>query len=150
MEFRKTDVEKILGIKRTKLQEWINFGLVQPFKGAPGQGVPNIFHEVDLYIINFLELTIFRGISRKKAADMVEAFRRTFRMYNLAELPNFLIFCAKYSQDSPYRATEIMVQGPNNPANFNQNLAEKYDEVLFFNLRDIKKRVDKSIKEFNK
>lgn len=148
MEFRKADVEKILGIKRTKLQEWINFGLVVPFKGAPGQGIANIFNEVDLYMISFLELTIFRGVSRKKAGDMVEAFRRTFRKHNLKGLPDFLIFGAKYTQESPYRTSGISVQGQSRMADFDQKLAEKYDEVFVFNLRDIKERVDKSIAEF--
>ena len=99
-------------------------------------------------MIKFLELTIFRGISRKKAADMVEAFRRTFRKFKLEELPDFLIFCVKYNQESPYKATEIMVQGPNKMADFNQKLAEKYDEVFIFNFLDIKKYVDQKIAEF--
>ena len=150
MEFSKADAEKILKIKRTKLQEWINFGLVVPFKSTPGQGVPNIFNDVDLYMIKFLERVIFRGISRRKAADMVEAFRRTFKKHNLDGLPDFLIFCVRYNQASPYRASEIVVQGPIKMAGFNQRLAEKFEEVFIFNLREIKEGVDKKIADFIK
>ena len=148
MEFKKADIEKILGFKRTKLQEWINFGLVKPFKGAPGQGVPNLLNEVDLYMMKFLEQAIFRGIPRKKAADMVAAFRRTFRKHKLNALPDFLIFCAKYNKESSYRTSAIKVLGPGKMADFNPKLAEKYDEVFIFNLKDLKEHVDKNLAEF--
>lgn len=67
-DFTTFDVERILEIKRTRLQEWINRGFVVPFKKADGKGDKTIFTHWDLYMVKLFEYLVNRGFSRVEAS----------------------------------------------------------------------------------
>jgi hypothetical protein len=62
--YTSTDILK-LGIKRERLKDWIERGLVQPsIQKAAGQGTTHLFSIYDLYLIKLFERLVSRGLSR--------------------------------------------------------------------------------------
>ena len=69
--FTTFDVDRILEIKRTRLQEWINHGFIIPSQQTPSKGVKALFSREDLYGIKLFEELLKRGHSRERASIMV-------------------------------------------------------------------------------
>ena len=43
-KFTKSDIEAILGVKKTRLQEWIKSGFIEPHRPARGRGLRTFFY----------------------------------------------------------------------------------------------------------
>ena len=72
-KFLAADVEKITGVKRTRLQQWLERGYLKPsIQEAGGHGTRNIYSRKDLYLIASFKRIAESGISRQMAADMLE------------------------------------------------------------------------------
>ena len=72
MEFFAGDVEKICGVKRNRLQVWMEKGWIIPsIKRADGHGTRNIFNLINLFQISLFKKAVENGISRKVAADFL-------------------------------------------------------------------------------
>lgn len=74
MEFRASDVEKIVSVKRTRLQQWLERGWIVPsVRVADGPGTRNVYSRNDLYkIAVFREATERWGLTREMAAKFIQ------------------------------------------------------------------------------
>ena len=88
-EFSTFDVAKILDIKRTRIQEWINSGYITPsIQKAKGKGLKAIFSLNDLYCIQVFRVMREMGIHRniaKEHADICFDNVNIFRSYIVYE-----------------------------------------------------------------
>jgi len=79
--FSTFDVEKILNIKRTRLQEWINRGFIKPSQASAGQGTKALFTREDLYGIQLFSELLKFGLNRDVATRIVDwLFGRPIRI----------------------------------------------------------------------
>ena len=79
--FTTFDVEKILNIKRTRLQEWMNRGFIKPSQASAGQGTKALFTREDLYGIQLFSELLKFGLNRYVATRIVDwLFGRPIRI----------------------------------------------------------------------
>ncbi len=64
------DVERILDIKRTRLQEWMDRGFIKPSQQSQGKGTKALFSREDLYAIKLFEELLKRGFNRDNASKL--------------------------------------------------------------------------------
>ena len=69
--FTTWDIQKKLGIKQSRLKEWLKY--LPPSYKADGPGTKNLFSRTDLYKIFVFRELIDRGFSRQKAAELVNS-----------------------------------------------------------------------------
>jgi len=70
--FTASEVEKITGVKRTRLQQWLEKNYIVPsVHVADGYGTRNIYSIGDVYRIYLLKTIIKTGIKRALASDIV-------------------------------------------------------------------------------
>jgi len=148
IEYSQAEVEEMLGIKGTRIQNWIKIGLVGSFKGAPERGYTNQFNAKDLYIIKLLEIMIARGYSRKKVGKMFDVFREYLERRKLPRLPTHIAFIFNYSDESPFQSIGISVHGFCTLYEIDKRRISKGDEVCIFNFGKVKNRVDAKIVDF--
>jgi DNA-binding transcriptional MerR regulator len=74
-EFQSADQEKITGVKRNRLQVWIERGWIKPSQRATGYGSRNVFSRDDLYNIAIFKAIVEKGWSRSVAAEFIEKGR---------------------------------------------------------------------------
>lgn len=73
--FTTFDVAKIVGIKRTRLQEWLDRGYIKPsIQKARGQGTKALFSKEDLYAIKLFGELLKKGFTRNRAASILGLF----------------------------------------------------------------------------
>ena len=65
-------VTAITGVKRPRLQTWLERGWIQPsIQSGSGAGTRNIFSRNDLYIIGIFKLLTETGIPRETVGDII-------------------------------------------------------------------------------
>lgn len=70
MTYTKVQIENLIGIKKTRLQEWIDRGYIQPsIQKASGKGIVNIFSRNDIYQVYLFSKLLERGLTRLEAAS---------------------------------------------------------------------------------
>jgi DNA-binding transcriptional MerR regulator len=87
MEFLASDVEKICGVKRNRLQVWMEREWIVPSgEKADGHGTRNKFSEADLYEILMFKELVESGLSRAAVAelkipvsDLVKGYLKTIK-----------------------------------------------------------------------
>jgi len=74
MEFLAADIEKITGVKRNRLQQWLEREYIAPsIQVASGHGTRNIWSHNDLYTIALFKKITESGLSRKVVSDFLSA-----------------------------------------------------------------------------
>ncbi|MDZ7699505.1 MAG: hypothetical protein U5R49_22065 [Deltaproteobacteria bacterium] len=74
MEFLAKDIFDITGVKRNRLQQWLEYGFILPsIQVASGHGSRNIWSREDLYTISLFKKITESGLSRKVASDFLSA-----------------------------------------------------------------------------
>jgi len=69
-KFTTFDIAKILGIRRGTLQQWIDFGFVEPSVAkAKGRGTKNLFSAEDIFRIEIFRELYSAGFSQKLAGQ---------------------------------------------------------------------------------
>jgi hypothetical protein len=69
-QFTTFDIAKILGIKRSSLQQWIDFRFVEPsIARAEGRGTKNLFSAEDVFRIAVFRELYSAGLSQKYAGS---------------------------------------------------------------------------------
>lgn len=71
-KFLAKDIEKITGVKRNRLEQWIKWGFITPsVQVAKGHGTRNIWSRHDLYNIATFKKVTESGLSREIVADFL-------------------------------------------------------------------------------
>ena len=74
-QFYTSDVTRITGVKRNRLQVWLDQGWIIPsIQKAQGQGTRNIFSLHDLYVIALFKKLVEIGVPRKFVGMCTQAF----------------------------------------------------------------------------
>jgi DNA-binding transcriptional MerR regulator len=96
-EFTTFQVSRILGVSRSSLQQWLDFGFIEPSKQvSEGKGSKNLFSREDLYRIEMFRVLHRAGVAQKKAGKLGSEFDfdkaarnpQSFRMAFLSYTPN--------------------------------------------------------------
>lgn len=147
--FRKPDIEKLFGIKTTRLHEWLKFRYIDDDIVPPGQGYKYEFGFFDLCSIVMLDNLIGQGFTRVYAGETVKMMRRHVIKYGLKEtLPKYFIFGEKLSDDQPKRRTGLKITSVNNLNDKVFDLAAfsaNFDHIFIFDFSRIIDRVRLSI-----
>ena len=70
--FTAKDVTAVTGVKRTRLQQWLEQGWITPsIQQADGHGTRNVYSRNDLYAIAFFRRVVESGLPRKVVADII-------------------------------------------------------------------------------
>ena len=65
-EYKASRVYEITGVKRNRLQAWMERGWITPsIEEASGHGTRNVFNRKDLYFIAMFKELVARGLPRK-------------------------------------------------------------------------------------
>lgn len=78
--FTTWDIQKKFGLKQARLKEWLKF-LPPSFK-ASGPGTKNLFSRTDLYKLFVFRELIEKGLSRERAAEIVNIMARAGLAYS--------------------------------------------------------------------
>ena len=90
MEFYASDVTQITGVKRTRLQQWLERDFVSPsINVANGHGSRNVYSRGDLYTIAIFKKVSEMGLARKVVADMISTLRRYSKAQPILELGGY-------------------------------------------------------------
>lgn len=74
-QFSTFDIAKILGIKRSSLQQWIDYGFIEPsIATAEGRGTKNLFSAEDVFRIAVFRELYSAGLSQKYAGRAARRF----------------------------------------------------------------------------
>lgn len=72
MGYSASDVTRITGVKRTRLQQWLERSFIVPsIQEASGPGTRNIYNRMDIYNIALFKKITESGWPRKMAADFI-------------------------------------------------------------------------------
>jgi DNA-binding transcriptional MerR regulator len=75
-QFLTSDVTRITGVKRNRLQVWLDKGWITPsIQKAQGQGTRNIFSLHDLYVIALFKKLVEIGVPRKFVGICTQKFQ---------------------------------------------------------------------------
>lgn len=159
MEFLAADIEKITGVKRNRLQQWLEREYITPsIQVASGHGTRNIWSRNDLYTIALFKKITESGLSRKVVSDFLSAGTIGGDNVNL-------IYCLLYMREGEkVKATaipwledpsitvdtlgEITNVGTINLLQTQKNLdMGAFDDVYIVNFFKVKAEVDKKIEE---
>lgn len=72
-EYYLKDITRVLGIKRTALQQWLDRGYLAPSRGrADGHGSRNIWNRDDLFDLAVFKDLLAQGFSREEASSLIQ------------------------------------------------------------------------------
>lgn len=69
--FSTFEVEKILGTKRSRFQDWIDRGFITPYQKASGKGSKAQFTREDMYTLYLFQNLVELGLEREMVARIV-------------------------------------------------------------------------------
>lgn len=107
------DVERITGIKRVRLNVWLEKGWIVPsVQKAQGSGTRNIFSRSDLYLIALFKNFVESGISRAFAGECTRWLTQhpLVAPIVLAEVP-YCWFEVYHTGDDEYRSELFLKPG---------------------------------------
>ena len=85
-EYYLKDITRVLGIKRTALQQWLDRGYVAPSVGAAGgQGFRNVWSKEDVLNLAAFQSLLDHGFSRGEAARALQEKQTLFISGNICE-----------------------------------------------------------------
>lgn len=98
--FKTAEITKMLGIKRTTLQTWVDNGYVWPsVQRADKPGTNNIYNILDLYrIAIFDHMTGKRGFSRRQAAEFIKELTEDYT-FSVASRMKLALFFKRQDSD---------------------------------------------------
>ena len=169
MEFLASDVEKITGVKRTRLQAWMEKGYIRPeIQTADGHGTRNIWSLSDIYSIAIFKKITESGVSRDLAGKYIKKgyIQSTYKVAEIRKTLFILYFregesvegiliqydaCEKCGE--PKKGESIMQCEHNSPLINILKFARKvglpnFDDVYILNFYKIWKEINARIKAF--
>lgn len=149
MSFHASDITKIAGVKRTRLQQWLERGYIVPsIRVAEGSGDRNIYSYVDLYNIAIFKKVSEMGFSRKVVADMLSkgAIGQDWTYDELSKRPFYIyIRWGDKSHSALIDSKKIYFDYV-----LEQLGWDDMDDCYLINFQKIKKSVDEKAREFRK
>ncbi len=143
-EFRTSDVERIIGLKRNRLQAWIDSGFVAPSEKATGSGTRNLWSRIDLYTLAIFKNLSESGLSRKLAADFIgQGILSPEMSEDELEKIDFILYMRKNA-----KAGALYITGAEVDFNYQAETLGLigFDDCYLFNFQAIKTQVDEAIK----
>ncbi len=150
MEFKASRVTEITGVKRNRLQVWMENGWIIPsIEKASGHGTRNVFSKEDLYCIAMFRVLVERGLPRKTIGAFFSSIMSYYKhlsasvinaieFWYFGRIGNELIAHAVFSDDIN-EPVSIFLQK-------NHVIGKKFfDDVYFINFRKIRESVDLKI-----
>jgi DNA-binding transcriptional MerR regulator len=64
-----SDVEKILGIRKKRLSDWLQRGFIKPSAHSKGQGTQAYFLRDDMILIELFRQMLDLGLDRSRSTD---------------------------------------------------------------------------------
>lgn len=74
-KFKSKEICKITGISKSKLEQWVFRGIVQPSTPSKGTGYPAIFDIRDLLYITIVNRLVETGLKTKTAMSAIESIK---------------------------------------------------------------------------
>jgi DNA-binding transcriptional MerR regulator len=144
MEFFASDVTKILGIKRTTLQQWMEYGFLGPsVQEAQGSGVRNIYSLGDLYKIATFNKLLHLGLNREQASLWI----RGFDFEELSEKQTgSLIIVGRFEQNHSRERFFPLEMYIENGEEVHLKLGGAADAMIVVNFKKIAQEVNERIK----
>jgi hypothetical protein len=162
-EFYASDVEKIVGVKRTRLHSWIESGWLKPSiqKGA-GSGSRNIFSRMDLYNIRMFKNLIDLGLSRKMIGLCFQSIADQYSHFHSSRIDEIefwvwgieggvegkerkifpsVILSSSLKESVDFHLTRGFIE---NEPYFDYTF---FDNIFMFNFRRIREEIDSKIEE---
>lgn len=150
MSYLAADVEKITGIKRNRLEQWMKSGFISPsIQVAKGYGTRNVWSLNDLYEIELFKQVTESGLSR----DLVSKFLDSGRI-NENDVGDiyFLVYMRKNGEVKSL----ALAYDKNEDKTINLSTMQKeldvigFDDCYIVNFKKIIGRVDQKIEKFKK
>ncbi len=149
--FQAAEVTRITGVKRTRLQQWLEKGWIAPsIQAADGHGTRNLYTRHDLYTVELFKKIIEYGLSRRTAGEWLSrcqdhAAGSGYTAGSIWDLPsaqsyNSLIVYVKWDQSK----SEVFVTD-RGPLFQHWMENEGFDLVIVFNLFRIRQDIDRKI-----
>ena len=149
--FRAAEVTRINGIKRTRLQQWLEKGWIVPsIQVANGHGTRNRYSRHDLYTIGLFKKIIESGLPRRTAGEWLARCREHavgsgYTADSIWDLPSArsdksLIVYAKQNRSEP----EVFVTD-RGPLFQHWIENEEFEWVIMLNLFRIRQDIDREI-----
>jgi len=149
MKFYSSDITKLLGVKRTTQQQWMDLGYIAPsIQRAEGSGTKNVFSLNDIYrIAIFMRLTE-GGFSRDEAAKCIKgtmgwAFPRDPKT---VRHPDYLGI-VRVNEGGEYQVIHSAYLEKSKLRDWIQLQDMDFDDIFILNVRKVTDEVDKKVKQ---
>jgi hypothetical protein len=144
--FEASDITEITGVKRPRLQQWLERGFIHPsIQKAEGHGSRNVYNRYDLYRIGIFKKLVESGLSRKLVASYLNAtipFILGSSGYCMFFRDGEKITCFMTSLDSNLRSSEERY--------YEMSGSKNYDDILVINFGAICGQIDQKIENLPK
>ena len=142
MEFTASQITLLTGVKRTRLQQWLEKEYLSPsIRKAYGHGTRNIYSIVDAYCIALFKKITESGLSRRYAADILDKSRFEFteKMFDYAE---HILYIREGRKTSVRLVAQSDIQ---TGFPMSDVMPANYDDALIINFKKIKAEIDESV-----
>jgi len=150
-EYLAAMVTKITGVKRPRLQTWLENGWIEPsIQAGTGAGSRNIFSRNDLYVIGIFKMITEIGLPREIVGDVISKIKGEFD----SPLTNFSDEGLEYCKHTIFYcavgdlSNAVLLTG--NDFYFGETISslkmDGYDYAFIFNIVPIIEDIDKKIK----
>ena len=148
MEFYTSDVEKLCGVKRPRLQSWMERGWITPgMQKAGGHGVKNIFSRGDLIMISFFRTAVESGLPRKTVAEFAKKLKIFLRKLDISSeisQPGLSMYIIVFRKSGEIIAEYFMPFPMLKPGN--EKIWDDADDFIGINMSHV---IDKTIAKIN-
>jgi len=149
-KFLAQDIEKITGVKRNRLEQWIKWGFIKPsIQVARGHGSRNIWSRNDLYNIAIFKKVTESGLSRKIVADFLALSVMTGLNEEQINSITFLVYMRGAGRTAAVGVTYLKDEDPLLDL-FDIQKKEalrSFEDCYVLNFPFLKEQVDKMIKK---
>jgi len=149
-KFYARDIESICGVKRARLQTWMERGWIVPsvYK-AQGSGENNLFSAIDLIVISVFRQCVENGLLRSTVAYFLSDLEQHLKLRNFEPgwengNPLFIFFLRI---DGEVRGAEIRNWRGVSGLDFSVAFAMEADDMIAVNLSKIVKNIKSKIKD---
>lgn len=149
-EFYARDIEEICGVKRARLQTWIErLWIVPSIYKARGKGENNKFDAFDLITISVFKTCIENGLLRSAAADFLKEVHRSLkaRSFKIGWEKGHPIYVFFLRRDGKVTDAVMRNYGGDEGLDFSAVFAADADDIFAVNLSKIVRNIKNKLKQ---